>query len=124
MQSFEPKIYHRDIKPENFLVFEGVSELEPIIKICDFGAASSGESDEHLAFTKGYAPLAQKHGKFSWQAENYALAVVILEILINDKVFADENKWINNEFPPQPVAEGFSKWIYPVLRLCFSLDIA
>jgi hypothetical protein len=48
--------------------------------------------------------------------------VVILEILINDKVFADENKWMNNEFPPQPKEEGFAKWMYPLLKLCFSQD--
>ncbi|KAI0102618.1 kinase-like domain-containing protein [Nemania sp. FL0031] len=77
MSKSSNKRYHHDLKPENILFFQGsgMSKLQGVFKICDFGGGEAG--------TPMYAPPeAGKEAILSDQSEMWSLGCTILELLV------------------------------------------
>ena len=81
--SHVPSIVHRDVKPENVFLHRAQASFESIVKVMDFGvAAVVGESDRQTIGTPRYmAPEQVSGGEVSPQTDQYALALVIYEML-------------------------------------------
>ena len=43
-------------------------------------------------------------------------------MLLNHKIFKNEQAYLNNLFPAQPQQEGLSKWLYHILQRCLAQD--
>jgi serine/threonine protein kinase len=76
-------IVHRDIKPENIYLHRADGSLEPVVKVMDFGvAAVAGQRDGACVGTPRYMAPEQLRGeRVSPQTDQYALALVIYEML-------------------------------------------
>jgi len=74
---------HRDVKPENLYLHRAESRFESVVKVMDFGvAAVVGEREPARHRTPRYmAPEQVTGGCLSPQTDQYALALVIYEML-------------------------------------------
>lgn len=80
-------IVHLDIKPENLLISTlGASRL----KLIDFGAAVSAESDTTPGFTPGHVSPEQKDGKINSYTDIYQAGLLMREIAA---IGGNEKKW-------------------------------
>jgi serine/threonine-protein kinase len=81
--SHEPSIVHRDFKPENVFLHRTQASFDTVVKVMDFGvAAVVGERDRQNIGTPRYmAPEQVDGGEVSPQTDQYALALVIYEML-------------------------------------------
>ncbi len=81
--SLEPSIVHRDVKPENIFLHRRGASSDVVVKVMDFGvAAVVGERDRQNIGTPRYmAPEQVDGGELSPQTDQYALALVIYEML-------------------------------------------
>ena len=81
--SLEPSIVHRDVKPENIFLHRSRGVHDSVVKVMDFGvAAVVGERDRQNIGTPRYmAPEQMDGGEVSPQTDQYALALVIYEML-------------------------------------------
>ncbi len=81
--SLEPSIVHRDVKPENIFLHRRGSSYDSVVKVMDFGvAAVVGERDRLNIGTPRYmAPEQVEGGDVSPQTDQYALALVVYEML-------------------------------------------
>ena len=81
--SHAPSIVHRDVKPENVYLHRAESSFESVVKVMDFGvAAVVGECDRQSIGTPRYmAPEQVARDRVSPQTDQYALALVIYEML-------------------------------------------
>jgi serine/threonine-protein kinase len=90
-------IIHRDIKPANIMLSErGVDRDEGVAKISDFGVAKliSHEATHQRAFmgTPNYMSPEQLEGvSVGGASDQFALAVIVYELLTGEKPFAAEN---------------------------------
>jgi serine/threonine-protein kinase len=111
-----PAIVHRDIKPENIYLHRSEGSFESVVKVMDFGvAALVGEQDRALIGTPRYmAPEQVEGGRLSAQTDQYALALVVYEMLTGRlpweargaKALAD----VRLALPPAS-AMRFCKWL-------------
>jgi serine/threonine protein kinase len=76
-------IVHRDIKPENIYLHRPDGSLDSVVKVMDFGvAAIVGQRDRNQIGTPRYmAPEQLRGDRVSPQTDQYALALVIYEML-------------------------------------------
>jgi serine/threonine protein kinase len=81
--SLEPSIVHRDVKPENIFLQRREASHDSVVKVMDFGvAAVVGERDRQNIGTPRYmAPEQMGGGEVSPQTDQYALALVVYEML-------------------------------------------
>jgi eukaryotic-like serine/threonine-protein kinase len=81
--SHEPSIVHLDVKPENIFLHRTEASFDSVVKVMDFGvAAIVGEGDRQNIGTPRYmAPEQVAGGDVSPQTDQYALALVIYEML-------------------------------------------
>jgi serine/threonine-protein kinase len=81
--SLEPSIVHRDVKPENIFLERREASHDSVVKVMDFGiAAVVGERDRQNMGTPRYmAPEQMDGGEVSPQTDQYALALVVYEML-------------------------------------------
>ena len=81
--SHEPSIVHGDVKPENLFLHRAQASFEVVVKVMDFGvAAVVGEGERQIVGTPRYmAPEQVTGGEVSPQTDQYALALVIYEML-------------------------------------------
>jgi serine/threonine-protein kinase len=81
--SHEPSIVHLDVKPENIFLHRTEASFDSVVKVMDFGvAAIVGERDRQIIGTPRYmAPEQVAGGDVSPQTDQYALALVIYEML-------------------------------------------
>src|ERR1019366_4537 len=81
--SHVPSIVHRDVKPENLYLHRAESSFASVVKVMDFGvAAVVGEREQRAIGTPRYmAPEQLTGGSLSPQTDQYALALVIYEML-------------------------------------------
>src|SRR5579872_917748 len=81
--SLEPSIIHRDVKPENIFLHHREASQGSVVKVMDFGvAAVVGERDRQNIGTPRYmAPEQMDGGDVSPQTDQYALALVVYEML-------------------------------------------
>jgi serine/threonine-protein kinase len=81
--SHVPSIVHRDVKPENVFLHRAEATFESVVKVMDFGvAAVVGECDRQSIGTPKYmAPEQVARERVSPQTDQYALALVIYEML-------------------------------------------
>jgi serine/threonine protein kinase len=81
--SLEPSVVHRDVKPENIFLQRRGSSNDSLVKVMDFGvAAVVGERDRQTIGTPRYmAPEQMDGGDVSPQTDQYALALVVYEML-------------------------------------------
>jgi hypothetical protein len=79
----EPSVVHRDVKPENIFLQRRGSSNDSLVKVMDFGvAAVVGERDRQTMGTPRYmAPEQMDGGEVSPQTDQYALALVVYEML-------------------------------------------
>jgi serine/threonine protein kinase len=76
-------IVHRDIKPENIYLHRREESLDSVVKVMDFGVAGIvGQRDRNQIGTPRYMAPEQLRGeRVSAQTDQYALALVIYEML-------------------------------------------
>jgi serine/threonine-protein kinase len=81
--SLEPSVVHRDVKPENIFLHQREASHDSVVKVMDFGvAAVVGERDRQSIGTPRYmAPEQTDGGEVSPQTDQYALALVVYEML-------------------------------------------
>jgi hypothetical protein len=81
--SLEPSIVHRDVTPENIFLERREASHDSVVKVMDFGvAAVVGERDRQNMGTPRYmAPEQMDGGEVSPQTDQYALALVVYEML-------------------------------------------
>jgi serine/threonine protein kinase len=73
-----------------------------VLKIADFGNAVLGKQNKKVLYSSGYAPADQRNGLASEQNDIYALGVILLEVLINRKIFYNDIAYLRNLFPARP----------------------
>ena len=89
-------IIHRDIKPANIMLSDRGVDKDGVAKIADFGVAKliSHEATHQRAFmgTPSYMSPEQLEGiPVSGASDQFALGVVVYELLTGEKPFAAEN---------------------------------
>ncbi len=107
-------IIHRDIKPANIMISDRGLDKDGVAKIADFGVAKliSHEATHQRAFmgTPSYMSPEQLEGvSVGGATDQFALAVVVYELLTGEKPFSAENLAALHYFickrPPKPVNE-------------------
>ena len=89
-------IIHRDIKPANIMISDRGVDKDGVAKIADFGIAKliSHEATHQRAFmgTPSYMSPEQLEGvSVGGATDQFALAVIVYELLTGEKPFAAEN---------------------------------
>lgn len=89
-------IIHRDIKPANIMISDKGVDRDGFAKIADFGVAKliSHETTQHRALmgTPSYMSPEQLEGvAVGGQSDQFALGVVVYELLTGEKPFVAEN---------------------------------
>jgi eukaryotic-like serine/threonine-protein kinase len=118
--SLEPSIVHRDVKPENIFLHRRGASSDVVVKVMDFGvAAVVGERDRQSIGTPRYmAPEQVEGGELSPQTDQYALALVVYEMLTGRlpwDVNVQDRKALaeaHRHAPPTP-ASRFCRWLPP-----------
>jgi len=91
-------VIHLDIKPENILLGEN-----NMVLLSDFGIArridSTYRAQETIAGTLSYAAPEQLAGRPVKASDQYALAIVVYELLVGSRLFEDWNTRASKEFP-------------------------
>lgn len=113
-------IVHRDIKPENIYLHRPEGSLDSVVKVMDFGvAAIVGQRDRTQIGTPRYmAPEQLRGDRVSPQTDQYALALVIYEMLTGrlpwDVDVRDVSAMakVHLSVPPAP-ASTFCAWLPP-----------
>jgi len=113
-------IVHRDIKPENLYLHRPEGSLDSVVKVMDFGvAAIVGQRDRTQIGTPRYmAPEQLRGDRVSAQTDQYALALVIYEMLTGrlpwdvDVRDASAMAKVHLSVPPAP-ASTFCAWLPP-----------
>jgi serine/threonine protein kinase len=111
-------IVHRDVKPENIYLHRPEGTLESVVKVMDFGvAAVVGQRDASQIGTPRYmAPEQLRGDRVSPQTDQYALALVIYEMLTGrlpwDVDVRDVSAMakVHLSVPPAP-ASTFCAWL-------------
>jgi serine/threonine protein kinase len=111
-------IVHRDIKPENIYLHRPEGSLDSVVKVMDFGvAAIVGQRDRTQIGTPRYmAPEQLRGDRVSPQTDQYALALVIYEMLTGrlpwDVDVRDVSAMakVHLSVPPAP-ASRFCAWL-------------
>jgi serine/threonine protein kinase len=107
-------IIHRDIKPANIMISDWGADRDGVVKIADFGVAKliSHEATYQRALmgTPSYMSPEQLEGvSVSGASDQFALAVVVYELLTGEKPFAAENlatlHYLICKRPAKPVNE-------------------
>ncbi|GAC1383913.1 MAG: hypothetical protein NVSMB33_12110 [Ktedonobacteraceae bacterium] len=107
----DQKIIHRDVKPSNFLIqgdADRVSQLN--LQLADFGVAkfmSTTSETQVVRGTPGYMAPEQWEGRSVAATDQYALAVMVYELLTGRLPYAANNHqqmWHQHRFvdPPPP----------------------
>ena len=118
--SLEPSIVHRDVKPENIFLHRRGASSDVVVKVMDFGiAAVVGERDRQSIGTPRYmAPEQVEGGELSPQTDQYALALVVYEMLTGRlpwDVNVQDRKALaeaHRHAPPTPPSR-FCRWLPP-----------
>ena len=107
-------LIHRDIKPENILI-NIIDESEEELILTDFGAALTNHHtismilQEDIKGTPLYMAPEQFTGQANKQSDQYALAVMVYELLCGHEPFYQNTDTLfieHNTVPPPP----FSQW--------------
>lgn len=117
-------IIHRDIRPSNFIVcniqdFKLNPELNPIIKLIDFGMAQQKNEkidlEIKIPFALIYSPpeqLLNKHQLINYNSDVYALSLTLYELFTGEKAFYSDNPeflmnlQLNNPIPSHENLDG------------------
>lgn len=102
------KIIHRDVKPENILLSTNNTVL-----LSDFGLATVAQSTRNQLSEKGVGTIAysapeQINGKACYASDQYALAVIVYELLCGTRPFTGSEWEIiaqHLHMPPPPLYE-------------------
>lgn len=120
----EKGIIHRDLKPENILV-----NHDDIIKIADFGWATTKTSNSSVGTTSYNSPEMIKYYDYNYKTDIWSIGVILFEMIFCKLPFKGKNdrlteKLITNghfSFPKEPdVSEELMMFIKYIL--CYNCD--
>eukprot|EP01052_Picozoa_sp_SAG31_P014054 SAG31_NODE_861_length_11418_cov_5.107430_9_plen_378_part_00 len=96
MACHEHKVCHRDLKPENILVHAYHPDGWPIVKLCDFGLATTIKDGQHLSEACGtpeyVAPevvtkLSKSGAAYGFPADIWSIGILLFILLCGEQPF-------------------------------------
>jgi len=122
--ALETGIYHRDLKPGNVLCAYDEDADNLVMKLCDFGIATSQVSAEGGAtvrsvYTEMYTPKSDDEEGYPGARDVYSLGVIAVELLSDEDLTteAEVREALENEVKPEiPSAIG------EILERCLDVD--
>ncbi|CAD7698621.1 unnamed protein product [Ostreobium quekettii] len=129
------ELVHCDVKSANFLVFEDGLDGDPVVKLCDFGIATTQQPDltttlrQQPRTTLYCAPeiYVQKH--HTQKSDVFSFGVVMCELAAQRSPYMEAEglnhavmRMKNDEELPCPIPDDCHKGLKPLIEQCLKCD--